>query len=160
MYSKTLYYTLLMGTFLFVHNSSFAQQNATFKHLPRMLYCGTTPETNIGTSDGIIHFEVENGDTACGNYTYAWSSTNGFETTTIDKPTGNTIRNLTSGLYRVTVTDCVGTTVMDSVYINRIIDHSNSRKEGNKTGRDLNKKSLLEHLSPFLLRKPQPNSTL
>ena len=128
------------------------------KHLPRMFYCATTPETNIGTSDGIIHFEVENGDAACGNYTYAWSSTNGFETTTIDKPTGNTIKNLTSGLYRVTVTDCVGTTMTDSIYVNRII--GNLGKEPDKTGRKLNKNSLLDNLPPFLLRKLQSNSSL
>jgi len=177
MYSKTLYHTLLIGAFLLICTSTFAQQNHSpgrnifsqanhkndtegkpFKHLPRMLYCGTTPETNIGASDGIIHFEVENGDAACGNYTYAWSSTNGFQTTIIDKPTGNTIRNISSGLYRVTVTDCVGTTMMDSIYVNRIID--NGGKEPNKTGRGLNKNSLLENLSPFLLRKLQSNSSL
>ncbi|MGB0929881.1 MAG: hypothetical protein ACPGVB_03845 [Chitinophagales bacterium] len=168
MYPKSLNYTLFIAVFLLVSIRIVAQQddfsnrqiysqvNPTnekeiekrhINNSPRMLYCATTPETTIEASDGIITLQVADGNAACGNYTYIWSSTNGFEANITDKPTGNTLINLKSGLYRVIVTDCEGTTMLDSIYVNRI--NRNSGKKGGARVRDFNKNSLFECLPSF-----------
>lgn len=168
MYPISLNHTLFIAVFLLISISIVAQQdepsnrqiysqvNPTndneiekrhINNLPRMLYCATTPETTIEASDGIISFQVADGNAACGNYTYTWSSANGFKLTITDKPTGNTITHLKSGLYQVIVTDCEGRMMLDSIYVNRI--NRNSGKEGGKRVRDFGKNSLFEHLPSF-----------
>ncbi len=106
--------------------------------LPQILYYSSTPETCIGDLDGIISLEVEGGDATCSDYTYTWSSTNGFGSTVTDEPTGTTLSGLASGFYDVTVTDCAGTTTTQDIYVNRT-NSSGGRgrgRSGCKTGGD------------------------
>ncbi len=80
----------------------------------------TTQETCPGDKDGSIIIQVEGGEDSCENYTYTWSGPGGFSETNTDAPTGNTIEDLSSGTYSVTVTDCDGTTMVQSgIYIGR-----------------------------------------
>ena len=85
-----------------------------------------TKETCAGDEDGSITIEVSGGDDSCDEYTYTWSSTNGFSETNTDGATGNTIEDLASGTYNLTVTDCSGVTVTDEIYVGR----ANGRARG------------------------------
>ncbi|MGB0930115.1 MAG: T9SS type A sorting domain-containing protein, partial [Chitinophagales bacterium] len=86
----------------------------TFGSTPLLQIVGHTAvvETCIGDADGELSIEVEGGESACEQYTYAWSSTNGFTASAIDGATGSTLTGLASGSYDVTVTDCEGTTTV------------------------------------------------
>ncbi|MGB1241245.1 MAG: T9SS type A sorting domain-containing protein [Chitinophagales bacterium] len=87
--------------------------------LPQIVNYTVSPETCVGEENGSISIEVEGGDDNCNQYTYIWSSTNGFSTTVVGTTTGNTANNLASGFYDVIVTDCAGTSVTESMYVNR-----------------------------------------
>jgi len=87
--------------------------------LPQIVDFMIVPETCVGDGDGSIAIEVEGGDGACGDYTYTWSSTNGFSANVVDGTTGNTANNLASGFYDVTVTDCAGTIAVQDIYVGR-----------------------------------------
>lgn len=97
-----------------------------------------TPETCVGDEDGTITIEVEGGDDNCDEYTYNWSGPSGFSETNTDMVTGNTIEDLASGTYNVTVTDCDGTTtVQTGIYVSRANVGGRSgrgRSGGCKTG--------------------------
>ncbi len=69
-------------------------------------------ETCVGDEDGSIEIEVEGGDDSCNDYTYTWTGPNGFNETATGIVTGNTVEDLASGVYNVTVTDCAGTTTI------------------------------------------------
>ncbi len=82
--------------------------------LPQITSVTTTQETCPSDADGSITVEVEGGETSCEEYTYAWSGPNGFSETTTDIVTGNTLEDLAAGSYNVTVTDCAGTTTVQT----------------------------------------------
>ncbi len=82
--------------------------------LPQISGFTTTQETCIGDNDGSISIEVEGGDDSCDEYTYNWSGPGGFSENSTDLPTGSTIDDLASGTYNVTVTDCEGTTTVQT----------------------------------------------
>ncbi len=82
--------------------------------LPQITGFTTTQETCVGDEDGSITVAVEGGDDSCDDYTYTWSGPNGFSETTTDIVTGNTLEDLAAGSYNVTVTDCAGTTTVQT----------------------------------------------
>ena len=86
-----------------------------------------TTETCAGDEDGAITLEINGGDDSCDEYTYTWSSTNGFDSTIIGETTENTISDLASGYYDVTVTDCAGTIIIEDVYVGRANGRSRGR---------------------------------
>ncbi|MGB1242916.1 MAG: right-handed parallel beta-helix repeat-containing protein, partial [Chitinophagales bacterium] len=102
--------------------------------IPQITETTVNPEKCVGDEDGSISIEVEGGDDDCGEYTYAWSSTNGFSATMIGGITGNTVNNLASGIYDVTVTDCAGTSVTDNIYVSRT-NGGSGRGRGRSRGR-------------------------
>ena len=89
-----------------------------------------TPETCAGDEDGSISIEVSGGDDSCDDYIYTWSSTNGFSETNTDASTGNTIEDLASGTYNLTVTDCNGATATNEIYVGRTNGGGNGRARG------------------------------
>ena len=90
-----------------------------------------TPETCVGDEDGSIVIEVSGGDDNCDDYTYTWSSTNGFSETHTDVVTGSSITDLASGTYNVTVTDCVGASLVETgIYVGRVNGGNNGRSRG------------------------------
>ncbi|MFK7904071.1 MAG: T9SS type A sorting domain-containing protein, partial [Chitinophagales bacterium] len=97
------------------------------------------PEKCIGDEDGSIAIVVEGGDDDCEEYTYTWSGPNDFSETIVGDVTGNTIEDLASGFYDVTVTDCAGTTTVQNIYVSRTNGGSGrgrGRSSGCKTAGD------------------------
>ncbi len=92
----------------------FTSEGLPSNPLPQITAINMTPETCVGDKDGSVTIDVEGGEGTCGNYTYEWFSSNGFSATTINGTTANTVNDLAAGSYSVTVTDCAGTTTVQT----------------------------------------------
>ncbi len=115
-------------------SSVFTNEGLESTPLLQIVESTVTPETCAGDKDGSITIEVEGGDDSCDEYTYAWSSTNGFSSTIDGGTTGNTISDLAAGFYDVTVTDCAGTTTVADIYVSRTNGGSGGRGRGRSGG--------------------------
>ncbi|MFK7906981.1 MAG: T9SS type A sorting domain-containing protein, partial [Chitinophagales bacterium] len=80
-----------------------------------------SPETCVGYEDGSITVDVVGGDTSCGDYTYIWSGPSGFTAST------QTITDLASGLYEVTIVDCNDKETAADTYLNRATGRGRGR---------------------------------
>ncbi len=82
--------------------------------VPLLVFDGftVTPE-KCNNKDGALDISVTGGDTSCGDYTFSWTGPNGFTSTS------QNLTGLATGYYDVTVTDCVGTSVVANQYVNR-----------------------------------------
>ncbi|MGB1243515.1 MAG: T9SS type A sorting domain-containing protein, partial [Chitinophagales bacterium] len=112
----------------------------------------SSPETCVGYEDGSITVNVGGGDTSCGDYTYIWSGPAGFTAST------QTITDLISGFYDVTILDCNNKETAADLYLNRASGRGRGR--GGCSGKtDLNPPTVRGKNSIGLYPNPFETST-
>ncbi|MEZ4885336.1 MAG: T9SS type A sorting domain-containing protein [Chitinophagales bacterium] len=104
--------------------------------LPQIVGFEVGLETCVGDADGFISIEVAGGEDSCGEYTYNWSGPNGFNTSISNLSTGNEITGLALGFYNVIVTDCVGTTATEDIFVGRKTGRGRGRGGCKTSGKD------------------------
>ena len=98
---------------------------------PQIIDYTITPEKCPNDFDGAIELEIDHGDNSCGTYSATWTGPSYSNNPTFDAsslPATHTITGLASGTYNVTITDCEGTNIFGSYYVNRSGGESGRRR--------------------------------